>query len=290
MGSQPASHVADTNGLRLDLNAIEDIEAMAWHDMFAAAPDAFSVGAGLQHGHVAGMDCFAIRAAPTIQFNRAQGLAAALGSEGVFDAVQWLSGFCGEAWALQIPPDALTDEVATAIKIADLVGAGSWTKFVRSSEPLLTDYQIEIIVAEPETAADFGQAVQLGFEAPPPFARWAAELVGREGWTTVLAVEQGQILGAGSLFIHEKMGWLGMGCCLPAARNRGVQTALLASRIEMAHILGAELVVSETGTPQHGDEHFHGSYHNLWKLGFTEAYQRRCFRPAAQIASGPENG
>ena len=53
--------------------------------------------------------------------------------------------------------------------------------------------------------------------------------------------------GAGALYVHEGVGWLGFGATLPEFRGRGAQSAILAARIEDARRQGCREVTTETG-------------------------------------------
>jgi GNAT superfamily N-acetyltransferase len=263
--------------------ALEAIEQDAWSDMFDAAPSPFAFGAGLSQDSVSGMACYAIKAAPTVQFNRAQAYAWPANGD-IHSVIAWLISRCSPRWALQLSDRMMTPATRSSLASAGLVEDGSWTKFVRSVDRPYGVGQgpIQVFQVPADLAQEFGQTIQQGFAAPPSFALWSASLVGRRNWTTFLALDDGQIAGAASLYVKGDLGWLGMGCCLPDARRRGVQTALIARRIAHARDLGARWVVSETGTPQLEDPGFHASYHNLGKLGFAPAYRRLCFR--AQIS------
>lgn len=258
-----------------DLELLEHIEREAWLDMFAAAPPAFVAGAGLASHRGADVAAFAIKAAPAVQFNRAQVAAPDLLSDADLDILLgWLEGHCGPVWALQ----TVADESGRLAE-RGLAATGSWTKFQRScADPLepVTDLRIE--VAGPDRAQDFGGAVQQGFGAPPPFALWAGALAGRPRWTAYVAYDGAMPVAAAALFMANGIGWLGMGCCLPSHRGRGAQSALLARRIADAGRAGMTRVVTETGTPPPSEEQAHPSFRNIRRAGFVPAYERLNFQ------------
>jgi GNAT superfamily N-acetyltransferase len=165
-----------------------------------------------------------------------------------------------------------------------LSAAGSWTKFVHCGSAIptaTTDLRIEVVGAS--RRADFGRVVQLGFEAPPPFAEWAAQLAGRPRWTCLVAYSGDLPVAGGALYLDRGLGWAGLGCCIATHRRRGAQSALLAKRIAWAKDQGARAVVSETGTPAAEAPGPHPSFHNLTKMGFVQAYRRINFRPREQL-------
>ncbi len=67
-------------------------------------------------------------------------------------------------------------------------------------------------------------------------------------------------------------GWLGVAATRIEYRGRGAQSALLAARIDRARQIGLELVVTETGAPEHGEPG--PSYRNILRAGFEPAYVR----------------
>lgn len=265
----------------MDLDELDRIEREAWSDMFAASPPPFTAGAGLASRGFDGATAFAIRAAPAIQFNRAQVASLERLSDSALDAVlDWLIGNCGPVWALQTAsPDT------SRLAARGLRAASSWTKFRRpSADAPEAATALEIRAVDPSKAQDFGATVQAGFGAPPPFAFWAAALVGRPRWTTYVAYDGSVPVAAAALFVDGGTGWLGLGCCLPSHRGRGAQSALLARRIADAQRAGAITVVTETGTPPPGEEAAHPSFRNIRRAGFEPAYARLNFQPAGQLA------
>lgn len=270
------------------LEPLEAIEQRAWNDMYDAAPADFAAVAGVRRGAVGGFACYAISGAPTVQFNRAQARTAAFDAAGLAPIIDWMTTHGGTAWALQLPSESITTDMARALGSALLTGAGGWSKLVRSTFPPVIRRggaaYIDTIIADASSADTFGRTIQAGFDAPPAFAAWSAALVGRPRWTPVLALDGEDVVGAASLYVEGSIGWLGMGCTLPTARGRGVQTALIAKRIELARLFGADLVVSETATPDAATRAFPASHHNLRKIGFDVAYERRNFRPVSQLA------
>ena len=67
---------------------------------------------------------------------------------------------------------------------------------------------------------------------------FAANVVGRPGWSCYVAYDGDAPAGAGALYVDGGVGWLGFGATLPAYRGRGAQSAILAARIEDARRQG----------------------------------------------------
>ena len=60
--------------------------------------------------------------------------------------------------------------------------------------------------------------------------------------TVLLAELDGEPVGAASLHVHGKAGWLRGASVIPSARGRGIQRALIAARVKLAIERGADLV------------------------------------------------
>jgi GNAT superfamily N-acetyltransferase len=81
------------------------------------------------------------------------------------------------------------------------------------------------------------------------------------GCTQLVARLDGAVVGCGSLTVLAGTGWLGAAATVPAARGRGVQTALLRHRLRLAADAGCDLVgvTASVGSV---------SYRNLQRVGF----------------------
>jgi hypothetical protein len=78
--------------------------------------------------------------------------------------------------------------------------------------------------------------------------------------------------GAAVLHAQDGIGWLGFAGTVPELRGRGAQNGLLAVRLARAEELGLELLVTETG--ERVPDRPSGSYRNILRNGFEEAYLR----------------
>jgi GNAT superfamily N-acetyltransferase len=121
-------------------------------------------------------------------------------------------------------------------------------------------------------APAFGAAVAASLGLPAAVAPWLASIVGRPGWRAFGAFDGPTLVATGALFASGPFGWLGLATTHPAFRGRGAQRALIARRLAEAAALGCAWVAVETAEDAPG--HPAPSYHNLLRLGFTEAYRR----------------
>ena len=85
--------------------------------------------------------------------------------------------------------------------------------------------------------------------------------------TCYLAWIEGEAAGAGTLSVHEGLAELFGASTRPSFRNRGVQMALLASRLAEAQRLGCDLAIVHT-------EPGSSSQRNVERMGFRLAYTK----------------
>ncbi len=127
--------------------------------------------------------------------------------------------------------------------------------------------------AKPQDAASIAQVVCAAFGMPAVLEPWFAALVGRPGWTFVVAEADGRIAATGAVFIEGSTAWLGVGATLADYRNRGAQSALLAARIELAAGAGCTVIATETGESIAGE--VNPSLNNIRRAGFVQVCSRQ---------------
>jgi ribosomal protein S18 acetylase RimI-like enzyme len=111
------------------------------------------------------------------------------------------------------------------------------------------------------------------------FSREAVEAVMRDmeavsGYRRFLARREGDVVGGASMRIHDGIAQLTGAATAPAHRRRGVQTALLATRLALAARAGCDLAIVTT---QPGSR----SQQNAMRAGFALLYARAILRPPA---------
>jgi GNAT superfamily N-acetyltransferase len=87
------------------------------------------------------------------------------------------------------------------------------------------------------------------------------------GTSRLMARLDGEVAGGASLYLHEKTALLCGAATLPASRRRGVQSALLQTRLGRAREFGCDLAVVTT---QPGSK----SQENVQRAGFELIYSR----------------
>jgi hypothetical protein len=242
---------------------LEDLEATAWADLYAAAP--------ADSARALGLSCVRLERATVLRahlpaplFNRTLGVRALSPA---------LLGATPPGAYLQLAPALLDDAARAALDAAGFAARSRWVKLARPPTPAPeVTSPLTVLAAGAEQGTLFGEALCRAFELPPTLAPWNAALVGRPGWRCYLAFAGAEAVGTAALFRHGDLAWLGAAATVPAHRRRGGQRALIARRIADAIAAGARLLVSETGVPAPGARN--PSLDNLQASGFAAAYER----------------
>jgi hypothetical protein len=259
-----------------DVAVLEQAEMRAWASLFAAAPAGLVEALGLEARWFGPALGLLSRAIDVGQFNRIQGVSLPGDEDGasIETAVDWYRQAGSKNFLIQIPPgpgDAEFEAKAMALGLTRFRRA--WTKFRRPPIPVAVPLtELEIVLAGPDQAADFGAAAAAGFGMPPPLATWLAALVGRPDWRCYVSYDGDRAVGAGACWVDDGLAWIGIGATRPEGRGRGSQSAILARRINDAVEEGASLIVTETGLAVSGEPQT--SYSNILKAGFEVAYER----------------
>jgi GNAT superfamily N-acetyltransferase len=150
----------------------------------------------------------------------------------------------------------------------------AWMKFVRDPHPPRFPAPADVEVVE-LTAADeepFGTIAAVGFGMPAWAADFFAHLPGRDGWRCYVARVEGKAQACAAMLIDDGIAEFGIAATLEEARGRGCQTALLHRRVGDAAAAGCHTLFVETG--ERVADRPSGSYRNILKAGFEEAYLR----------------
>lgn len=256
------------------LRRIEAAEHEAWLDMDRAAPPDIRAALGMECRATGDGVTFAIAKIDHIQFNRIAGLGLSRGVTGeeldagiaVFDRLKLKN------WIVHVAPES--HNLAQLCAARGLIRhSRSWAKFIRDNAPparIETDLIIREVDAE--HGAAFGQTAVKGFGMPPVVGGWLGTLPGRANWHCFLAFDGQTPAGAGALYVHDKVGWIGIGATLESHRGRKAQQAILASRIAKGIERGCEFFTTETGIPHEGEAG--PSFRNIQRAGLKIAYER----------------
>jgi len=255
---------------------LELIEIDAWRDYCAAAPPPFAQAVGLE---TAGLDGPLLAMCSRIdhyQFNRLMGAGLAGDTDGgslALAADRFRDAGLKNGY-LQIAPGGRAQALAAKARALGLKPLERvWVKFSRGDAPApKPPTSLEIAEAKPAEAMEFARAVTAGFGMPETLAPWLAAIVGRKGWHTYVARDDGKPVGGAAMFVADGRAWLGIGAVQAGARRRGGQGALLARRIADGLAAGARWFATETGKPLAGEPH--PSFSNIQRAGFAIAYER----------------
>jgi hypothetical protein len=250
---------------------VENTEAAAYADQLSAAPAAWRcVAEQTADGWVL--------VAPTLNlllFNRlvGWGLERPAQRSRVQSALDRYRAAGVTNFGVQLSPVAKPSELADWLADLGLSRRDSWSKVYRAAgdAPVApTSLRVEPVTGSDANA--FAAITCASFGMPRQLEPWIASMVGRAGWHHYLAWDGRDPVGAGALFVRDKIGWLGVAGTLPAARRRGAQSALMARRIADGGRLGCRWLVTETG--QDTAERYNPSFHNMMRAGFKVAYHR----------------
>jgi GNAT superfamily N-acetyltransferase len=247
------------------------IDVAACRDLWSAVPAGLAERHGIAHVDLAGgvcLACASLSGTPVVNHAIGLGVTAPAG-EAELDELERFYRGVGAAYSVAVDPEApwLGERLARRGFEAGL----PWMRFRREAgRAPASATELTIEDAGSARASAFGSIVAAAFEMPPEFSGWMGALVGRPGWTCLLALDRGEPVGAAALFTRGDTGWLGFGATLPEHRGRGAQGALFAERLRRAHRLGLREVLTETGAPAEG-ERPGPSYRNMLRYGFAEA-------------------
>jgi GNAT superfamily N-acetyltransferase len=160
----------------------------------------------------------------------------------------WL--LAARGYRLEMPADVLVCPVmpvASRVDAEDITVERAGPDELRTWAQVLADGFEE---AEPEAAVRYSLACGLSSCAMPLLARL------RCGFA-----------GAGLPALHDRVGWLFDFSTIPAARRRGVQSALIATALEILLNSGCDVAAAEAAVDT-------SSHRNFQRLGFEVLYRR----------------
>ncbi len=238
---------------------LEAAERAAFEDLMRASPELCRVA------EIGGATCLALPSLDSRMFNRVLGLQST-------EPLDDIAAFYGEI------PWWVSDAHGLGAELEErgFVRDYGWMKFSRGVGPREARSDLHVVRVGPEAADDFAGVVVGAYGLPDWTGPLCANVVGRPGWSCYVAYEDDAPAGAGALFVHESIGWLGVAATLPEFRGRGAQSAILAARIEDARLRGCSRVVTETGELEQGRPS--ASYRNILRAGFREAGVRPNYR------------
>jgi GNAT superfamily N-acetyltransferase len=234
-----------TAAVHLELDLLESVERETWLSMWRAAAEAGFDVRILDKGDVTAA---ASPDLPGSVFNRAFGMRQVPIQRPRIEAFFREAAVIG--WFLVGADEAHGDDSAGERPVG--VHAGSIDAVLARAASTATDVDgLAIRTVDPLDAADIDRWTELfvvGFEVEEPLAgawrRFNRILARSRGHREFIASLDGRDVAASALFTRRRVGWLGAGTVLPAARGRGIQRALIADRVRLAAEAGATRVMA----------------------------------------------
>jgi GNAT superfamily N-acetyltransferase len=190
------------------------------------------------------------------------------------EAVKWIEGI-GVDYYVPVTPGVPGTGAAEDWLNQRGYGHGyGWMKFLRDASPpdLPEPPGVEVFELAEGEGEGFSAIVAEGFGMPVWAGTLFYDLPGREGWHCYVAAVDGEAAGAAAMLAHGGIAEFGLAATLDSARGRGCQTALLRRRIADAAAVGCHTLFVETG--ERRPDRPEGSYRNILRAGFREAYLR----------------
>jgi GNAT superfamily N-acetyltransferase len=263
---------------------VDAVEAAAFADLYAAASEPLARSLGLRVARIAGAMLLHAPGIPLSMFNRAIGLGVHRTlTEADLDAA--IASFRSAGYAsywIHHNPFAAPASLVEWLGARGFVAAArrSWAKMLRGPEPIADiDVDFEVRRSVAGEAEAIAEVVCSAFGMPKLFVPWMAALVDRPRWRAYAALDAGEIVGAGFLYLDGTTAWLGIGGVLPEMRGRNAHRALMALRIREAGAAGCTDIVTETGEAV-GDEP-NPSLANMYFCGFRRVCSRLNFEAKA---------
>jgi len=263
---------------------VDEIEAAAYRDMYAAAPEQLVSAFALRSMEIAGATLLMADGIPDPVFSRVIGLGNCGNvSDEHIDALlaAYRQAGISRYWVHVNPIVAPSDLIARLEQRGfKAPKRRAWVKMIRGIEPALeVDTALIVRAAIASERVAVSEVIATAFNMPPPFALWIQNMDARANWTLVAALDGTRIVGGGLLYIKNNIAWLGLGGVLPEVRGNYVHRALMTLRIATAMERGCTHIVTETGEPTHNEPN--PSLRNMYRCGFTRVCSRLNFSAPA---------
>lgn len=176
-------------------------------------------------------------------------------------------------FALQVPPDILTEEKTKLLESRGYTYANSWVTFYKDSSPIRTrGTDLEIREIGKEHSKEFAYILNEVFGFPHEFDDIAGSSIGEKECVMFMAFDNGKPVGSAGIYITGETAYLSFANVLPEYRRHGVQGELLRRRIEAAGTRGVKWIFVDTA--ESSEEKPNPSYWNMLRHGFRLMYKR----------------
>ncbi|MEU3983462.1 GNAT family N-acetyltransferase [Streptomyces sp. NPDC026672] len=265
-------------------SVLEQSEAEALFGFESSAPQSARAALGMSGTRIGGGVVLSMRDDPTRFWSKALGLGVTepVTAELIGEVCDFYRTAGDPQAVLQIAPDLLPEEWSEMSEAEGITPGSSWVKLVARTDEAIARADaaagpvdgVRVAPVEAGHASAWGSVMMRAFGMPVEhYADMAAATAARHGWHPFAVWWQEEIVGTGTMYVRGETAQMFAGAVLPQARRRGAQTALLAARARLARELGCRFLVAETGAEAPGTHN--SSLHNMLRLGFEIAYERR---------------
>ncbi|WP_329454081.1 GNAT family N-acetyltransferase [Streptomyces sp. NBC_01497] len=269
----------------LPLSATEGSEAEALFQFETGAPEGARSALGMNATRVGDAVVLSMRNDPTQFWSKALGFGrtAPVTSGMIAEVCAFYRAEGTPQAVLQLAPSVLPEDWTEICAREGITGGSSWVKLVADVDEVVARAddpdrrQADGLLAapvEPGEADRWASVMMRGFGMPEEhYTEMVAASAVHPDWYPHAVWLDGELVGTGTMYRSGESAQLFAGAVLAHARNRGGQSELLAARARVAGTLGCRLLVAETGTEADGSHN--PSLHNMLRLGFHVAYERR---------------
>lgn len=269
---------AETNGgVEYEPRALDRVERLFWGDIWDTVPAEVAAEHGIELRDFGPVRVLIIGDLPRVgMLNLILGAAepGAVADGHLAEAAEWTAAKGVAPYVPVTPGSPDAAEAETWLAANGFSEAYAWMKFVRDAHPprFAAPEGVEVVELSAEDEAPFGTIAAVGFDLPAWASSLFARLPGREGWRCYVARLDGEPQACAAMSLHGGIAEFGIAATLETARGRGCQLALLRRRILDAAEAGCHTLFVETG--ERVPDRPSGSYRNILRAGFEEAYLR----------------
>ncbi|MFI8185307.1 GNAT family N-acetyltransferase [Actinacidiphila glaucinigra] len=268
--------------IAVDPSVTEQSEAEAWFQFQKYVPDATRAALGMGSARIGDAVALSMSNDVTRFWSKSLGFKTAVTADVIREICDFYRSADAPQATFQIAPAFLPEDWKEICQKEDLTPQSLWVKLVcpvQDAVARLDTLQspasgIRITPVRPEQAKEWGRTMYRSYGMPlEHYSEMGPGTVGLPGWHPFAAWLDDELVGTGTVFVQGETAQMFAGGVLPHARQRGAQTALLAARVRLAQELGCRLLIAETGAEGPGEHN--PSLHNMFRLGFQVAYERR---------------
>jgi hypothetical protein len=276
------SRATAEGGVEYDPARLDAVERRFWREIWGSVPAATAAEQGIEIERFGPLQASIVRALPGVgMLNLILGAAepGAASSGHLAAAVGWVAAR-GVTPFVPVTPGLPGSEEADAWLAANGFAPGyPWMKFVRDAHPprFPAPVGVEVVRLTAGDGEPFGMVAASGFGLPAWAAAFFARLPANGDWRCYVARVDGTTQACGAMLVDGEVAEFGAAATLDGGRRRGCQLALLRRRIVDAAEAGCRLLFAETGARV--DDRPAGSYRNILRAGFEEAYPRPNWTP-----------